>query len=337
MGRFFRNPEIRLFFILSLLAAVIFGIMGFLLGEKSGILLIGVSLFYSVLFLFFTYFRYRKLRRLSNDLDRMLHNGTPIPFDQYKEGELAVLESELSKMTLRLKEQADALERDKKYLSDSMADISHQLRSPLTAMELTVSLLKTPELEEERRRELCRELAQSCARISWLTEALLKMSKMDAGTAYLSCQRVELQELLRLSLEPLLIPMELREQTLDVCFETGRESFDGDIAWTTEAVQNILKNCMEHTPQGGTITVTGSENPLFTELIIEDNGAGFDKKDLPHLFERFYKGENASDQSIGIGLALARMIIAEQNGTVKAENRPEGGARFVVRFYKEKP
>ena len=125
--------------------------------------------------------------------------------------------------------------------------------------------------------------------------------------------------------------MELREQELLV---TTEGEFNGDVSWTCEALTNIIKNCMEHTPTHGNITINASENALYTEITITDNGCGISKEDLPHIFERFYKGKDSDDKSFGIGLALARMIITEQNGTVKAENNPEGGAKFTVRFYK---
>lgn len=100
----------------------------------------------------------------------------------------------------------------------------------------------------------------------------------------------------------------------------------GDISWTCEALTNIIKNCMEHTPNGGEIIIRALENALFSEVVISDNGCGIDKEDLPHIFERFYKGKDSDDKSIGIGLALAKMIITKQNGTIKAENKPNGGA-----------
>ena len=174
------------------------------------------------------------------------------------------------------------------------------------------------------------------------------MSKMDAGTASFKKTPVSVPDLLKQAAEPLLIPMELREQTLEIIplkllnqpsDSNGNHppkppvQFLGDFAWSTEALLNILKNCMEHTPVGGKIWVSFSQNAIYTEIIIEDNGSGFDKEDLPHLFERFYKGKNASEHSVGIGLALARMIVTQQNGTLKAENRSKGGAKFVLRFY----
>lgn len=331
---FFRNPEIKRTLFVDFTALAIFSALGFFFEINTNFLVLGCGAFFILFHLFVTKRRYRKLSQLSLELDNMLHHQTPIHFENYQEGELSILQNELSKMTLRLTEQADALNRDKKYLSDAMADISHQLRSPLTSIHLILSLLKEPDLSLERRRELLQELTQLLSRMDWLVESLLKMSKMDAGTAYLKHVSIPVTQLLAEACEPLLIPFELREQTFSAHYETGQEQFTGDLSWSVEAVLNILKNCMEHTPSGGTITASCRENTIFTEIIIEDNGPGFSKQDLPHLFERFYKGENSKDQSVGIGLALARMIVSQQNGTLKAENRKEGGARFIIKFYK---
>lgn len=129
--------------------------------------------------------------------------------------------------------------------------------------------------------------------------------------------------------------MELRGQSFHFTAQTKRESILCDFSWTVEAIANILKNCMEHTPSGGEIRVSTLDNTIFTELTIEDSGPGFTREDLPHLFERFYKGEHSSAQSVGIGLALARTILSMENATIKAENRSEGGARFIIHFYKD--
>lgn len=190
-----------------------------------------------------------------------------------------------------------------------------------------------PDLSPSGRKKLLQELTQLLSRIDWLVESLLKLSKMDAGTVRLQQAPVPVGALIQKAAEPLMIPMELREQSLTIHGES-HVTFTGDFAWSQEAVLNILKNCMEHTPCGGCIQVSFSENAIFTEIIIEDNGPGFAKEDLPHLFERFYKGKTASQQSVGIGLALSRMIVSKQNGTLKAENRGgDGGARFVIKFY----
>lgn len=331
-----RNPEIQRSLLCHFLLAGLAISLGWSYAPSAGLLLLLFSALFILTHYYFTWLRYRKLKQLSQDLDSMLHSNTPVRFEKYQEGELAILESELSKMTLRLQEQAQALTNDKKLLADSMADISHQIRSPLTASNLILSLLREQTLPAPKRQQLLQELTQLLSRIDWLVEALLKISKMDAGTVLFQRHPVSVPNLIQCAAEPILIPMELREQTLEIVKNYDPAcppQFYGDLAWSTEAVLNILKNCMEHTPVGGQIRVSFSENAIYTEIIIEDNGPGFDKAELPHLFERFYKGKNASEHSVGIGLALARMIVVRQNGTMKAENRAEGGARFILKFY----
>ncbi len=276
--------------------------------------------------------RYRRLQQLSLDLDHLLHNGVPMPICDYAEGELAVLGSQIQKMTLRLTETAEILKQDRQYLADAMTDISHQLRTPLTAMHLTVALLSEAELPQARRLELTRELRELLRRTDWLVETLLKLSRLDAGTVVFAREPVSVAAVLERAAAPLTIPMELREQRL--VLHCADESFCGDLVWTAEAVSNLLKNAVEHTPPGGCITVTAQETALFTQLTVEDTGGGFAPEDLPHLFERFYKGKDAAEGSYGIGLALARKIIVEQHGSIQAMNAARG-ARFVIKLYKQ--
>ena len=265
----------------------------------------------------------------------MLHSNSSGDFSDYMEGELAILQNELAKLTRRLAEQNQALENDKKYLADAMADISHQLRSPLTSIRLLLTLLKEPALSDEKRRESLRELSMLIDRMDWLIETLLKLSSMDAGTITFHQTKTSVKELLSAAAAPLLIPLELRDIQYHETIEPKDFSFSTDLRWTAEALGNILKNCMEHTPSGGRIDVTVTDNPIYVSIVIEDNGSGFLPEDIPHLFERFYKGKNATGQSIGIGLSLSRMIVSKENGTLKAENRKEGGARFILKFYKK--
>jgi signal transduction histidine kinase len=280
----------------------------------------------------FTARRYRAIGELSRQLDAILHGRGGLRIDENDEGELSILRSEVRKMTLRLRENADALQSDKKYLTRAMEDIFHQLRTPLTAINLEVTLLGAKELPYERRAELTRELKRQLEHVDWLVETLLKMSQLDAGTVALRSDPVTVRELVDKAAAPLAIPMELRGQTLRAY--VGDACFTGDLPWTAEALGNILKNCMEHTPAGGSVTVTAEETPIFTRIVVRDTGPGFDPADIPHLFERFYRGSTAGDGSIGIGLAMSRMVIAAQNGTITADNPADGGARFTIRFYK---
>lgn len=277
------------------------------------------------------YQRNLRLKKLSEDLDRLLHNGTPLPIREYREGELSILANQLQKMTVRLTETAEQSQKDKEQLADSLANISHQLRTPLTAMNLTSAMLSAPELTETRRLELAAELRSLLNRTEWLVESLLKLSKLDARTVSMGKEMVTVREVIRRASAPLAVPMDLRDQRLLV--RCGEEAFTGDLVWTAEALGNLLKNCMEHTPAGGTFSVTAEETTLYTAITVEDTGPGFNEKDIPHLFERFYKGSNASENSYGIGLALARTIVTFQNGTLRAMNG-ENGARFEIKFYK---
>jgi signal transduction histidine kinase len=277
-------------------------------------------------------YRYKRLQRLSEAVDALLHQGKGLSVREYEEGELSILANQVQKMTLRLTEAAEMIRRDKEYLADSLADISHQLRTPLTAMNLTVTMLRSPELNDARRMELTGELRGLLSRTDWLVETLLKISKLDAGTVKLGKEPVLVRDLIDRAASPIAIPMDIRSQQMVVRCE--QERFTGDLVWSAEALGNILKNCMEHTPEGGTITVTADETALYTQITVDDTGSGFDEKDIPHLFERFYKGVNASEGSYGIGLALARTVIAAQNGTVQAMNG-ERGAKFVIKFYKQ--
>lgn len=330
---FFKNPEIKTSIFIYLALTFLSTDLGFAFGLKIGIFTLIICILFSLSHFVPTYRRYLKISGLSREIDNILHGKDSINLDDYSEGELSILQTEVQKLTIRLREQNEALQKDKAYLADSIADISHQIRTPLTSINLLISFLTKRNLSEERRLEIVRELEMLLSRIEWLISALLKMSRLDAGMENLQRNTVSVAELIKLSVAPVAIPMELREQEIEIRMK-GDETYVGDLAWSVEAIGNILKNCMEHIEKGGKIVIEASENPIYTEIVISDNGPGIDKEDLPHLFERFYKGKNSSDQSFGIGLALARMIITGQNGTIKAGNNSDGGARFTVRFYK---
>lgn len=329
---FRNNKELRLSLILLVIATVIMTCIGLFYSTISGVLAFVMGMVSILIHIITEGYRYRKLQQISSDLDALLVSGTPIPIHDYDEGELSILANQIQKITLLLKESAEAVTADKKHLADSLADISHQLRTPLTAMNLTTTMLRNPDLTVDQRMELTGELRGLLARTDWLVETLLKLSKLDAGTVVLAKESVPVRELITRAAVPMAIPMDLRNQHL--IMNCKEERFDGDLIWTAEALGNILKNCMEHTPEGGTITVTAEETALFTQITVEDTGSGFDPKDIPHLFERFYKGSNASQSSYGIGLALARTIVTAQNGTIQATNGSTG-AKFVIKFYKQ--
>lgn len=175
-----------------------------------------------------------------------------------------------------------------------------------------------------------RELKKLTGRMEWLVEALLKMAQLDAGTVVFHPQDTTAAELVRRAAEPLEVPMEVR--SIRFTAQAGEERLTCDVPWSTEALGNILKNCMEHAASW--VQVRARETAIFTEITVQDDGPGFDPEELPRLFQRFYRGKNAGENSFGIGLSLSRQVLAQQNGTVQAENVLTGGARFILRWYK---
>ena len=326
-----KNKEVRGALLWQISVSVIACPLCFLFDLRAGLTAVVLSLLLMLIFCIGTYKRYRRIASLAADVNHVLHGDSPIDFDNYSEGELSILHSEIYKMTVRLREQQQKLISDKEYLADSLADISHQIRTPLTSINLLVERLSASGLTDECRHQLTNELYGLLDRIDWLITTLLKISKLDAGTVQFNKETVSMETLINKSCAPLLIPIELRGQELIIRAEGN---FYGDSAWTSEAVGNIVKNCMEHTPDGGKIEIEAAENALYSEIIIKDNGTGISPEDLPHIFERFYKGKDSDGKSFGIGLALSRMIVAGQKGTVKAENRKNTGAMFTLRFYK---
>lgn len=330
----FRNPEIKrtlfLYGIITAAACIPAGIWG---NEREVILVAGVCCIFIVSHFLITRHRYRELARMSEQIDRILHGEAEELFKNCEEGELSILHTQIEKMVSRLSEQAAQLQKEKVFMADSLADISHQVKTPLTSIHLLLSFLNEETLTDKRRVELVQEITVLLNRIDWLIYALLKISQLDAGTVTMNHYTVDVKELVNKSYEQIAAALDIRDIRWQ-CDVQENAVFCGDLSWSIEAVTNILKNCMEHTPAGGSICVTGQENALYTELIIKDTGKGIAKEDLPHIFERFYRGESSDSQSIGIGLALARRIIAGQNGTVKAENQKSGGAVFTIRFYK---
>ena len=328
----FRNPELKSETSIYIFITLLFSIMGLVVKPVCSILILISGCSFILVHLYYSKKRYKKISTLCQSIDFVLHGQKSLLIADNSEGELAILQSEVHKMTIQLKEQSDLLRTDKIRLTEAIEDIFHQIRTPLTSINLLVSLLTEENLSYERRIRLTRELKQQLERIKWLVETLLKMSKIDAGTAFFRKDLVSVKKLIDKSCEPFLIPIEVRGQNLNVT--VSNEKFVGDLAWTTEAISNLIKNCMEHTPEGGTISVTATETALFTEIIVQDNGNGFNKEDIPYLFERFYKGKDSKSNSIGIGLSLCRMIIVRQNGTITAKNTEDGGAKFTVKFYK---
>ena len=276
--------------------------------------------------------RYKDIEAVTLYLTQLQTGVKRLDIRDNREGELSILKNEIYKLTQKLTNQAELMKRDKLYLADSLSDISHQLKTPLTSMMVMADLLSEDELPVEKQREFLRNIQSGLERMQWLVQSLLKLSKLDADAVMLKKEKVEVESLINKAIEPLLIPMEIKNQTLTI-HGVSDISFNGDALWTTEAIGNIVKNCLEHTPEGGELTISYGQNNLYTNIVIADNGEGIDAEDLPHIFERFYKGKNASSDSVGIGLALSKSIIFRQKGTVDVTSKPGGGTTFIIKFY----
>ena len=317
---FVRNKEVKRQIVVNGLLALFWCCICFIVDSKSLWIVLAAIVSVSMVSLFFTYQRYRKIAELSLLIDKLLHGDETISFGQFQEGELSVLHDEISKMTRRLIEQAEALKKEKGNLADALADISHQLKTPLTSLNILNASLCNEKMIDEERYELIRKQAMLLSRMEWLIATLLKISKLDAGTITLKPQEICLKDVVEKAIRPLEIAAELK-LTLDT-------------DWTAEALGNVIKNCIEHSPEGSTIEIKAIERPLLTQVIIEDNGIGFQEKDIPHLFDRFYQGSGSAIGNAGLGLALAKTIIVNQGGVIQAKNRKSGGAEFEICFYR---
>ena len=280
----------------------------------------------------YTMRRYRQMEKLSDYLKRIGRGDYSLDIRDNVEGELSILKNEIYKVTTRLREQAEYNVREKYYLADALSDISHQLKTPLTSMMVMTDLLKEEGLSPDKREEFTDTIRAQLIRIEWLVTSLLKLSRLDAGTIVLESRPVPAAEVIGRAAQHLLIPMELKGIEFEVQGEEN-VTFPGDLSWSAEAFANILKNCMEHTPPGGRIRVMYEENHLYTVISVEDNGEGIAAEDLPHIFERFYKGKNAGADSVGIGLAMAYEILAKEQGKIDVTSKEGEGTRFRVKFY----
>lgn len=307
------------------------------------------GLIVTVIFIILTNRRYRALANMAANLDRVLAGERDIRLRDMSEGELAILSSEIDKVIARLNLTVDELQAEKLALSDALADISHQLKTPLTSIAISTELIRdrlSARGDSEDLVERLRLIQTLQARVEDLVAALLKLARIDAGVIKLVCGPVDARELVRKSFEPLAIAFDIADVRFSADVQDGA-SYEGDLTWSVEALENILKNCMEHTPAGGCVGVRVTEDVLACRIRIEDTGPGIAESDLPHIFERFYRGSRDANATpsevnpagVGIGLALSKSLVTAQGGTLTAENlRDENGnitgAAFNLVFFK---
>ncbi len=290
-----------------------------------------ISGFFAGVFLFTLTFLYRnkmeamRIQALADYLEQV-NTGKAVILSTHREDEFSKLEDEIYKTVTSLFQMKDAAVQAKNDFAENLSNIAHQLKTPITALSLSVQTMK-----KEYGKKYPDQIQKQLLRLAHLEEALLVLSRLDAGTLILQREEIDVYTVLALAADNLQELLSESGTSIDIP-ERGEMAITADLDWTMEAIINLMKNCMEHNI-GGTIHCFYGKNPLYTEIRIWDEGKGFVKEDIPHLFERFYRGKNASQGGIGIGLALSKAIIERQNGIIRAENMPEGGACFEIRFY----
>lgn len=268
-----------------------------------------------------------RIRALTEYMEQV-NRGRGGILPQEREDVFSGLQDEIYKTVTELYQTRDEAVKTRDLFAENLANIAHQIRTPITAISLTVQMM-----EEQSPSDYQEQIRRQLGRLVHLEEALLLLSRIDAGTLPLEQKETDVFTILVLSADSLQELFIEAGVSVDIK-EAGGVSILADPEWTMEAIMNLLKNCMEHTPPGGTVRCTYGRNPVCTQIRIQDTGPGFAKEDLPRLFDRFYRGQNAKEGSIGIGLSLAREIIERQNGTIRAGNLSgEGGACFEIRFY----
>lgn len=280
-----------------------------------------IFLICSFLWIVFIFWYYEKKK--NKEIDEISHyiteinqNNYSLDLDNISEDELSILKNEIYKTTVMLKENAENSLKDKTNLKNSLEDISHQLKTPLTSILIMLDdLLDNENMPKNLQKEFLHDMKREVLNLNFLVQNILKLSKFDASTITFTKNKFKVKDLIKEVEKNVAAICDLKNITLNIK-GTKEALIYGDFKWQTEALTNILKNAIEYSKEFMKINIGYEENNAYTEIVIKDFGKGIEKEDLPHIFERFYKGKNASSESVGIGLALAKMIIEKDGGTI---------------------
>ena len=276
----------------------------------------------------------KKIKEITKMISKINNRQFDIDINDFNEGELSILKNEISKTTTMLRQVADNSVKDKLNLKDSLGDISHQLKTPLTSITIMIdNILDNPDMDEKTRKRFLINIKREILNINFLVMSLLKLSKFDANVVKFNKESVYLKDIIIESIKNVSMIKELKNITIKVSGDDNIKLLC-DFKWQVESITNILKNSIEHTSEYGTVEVNYSENKLYTRILIKDNGKGIDSDDLPHIFDRFYKGENGSDDSFGIGLSLSKTIIEKEGGSITVKSTPNIGTIFTIKYLK---
>ena len=275
----------------------------------------------------------RKIENIITYIEEINKGNYNLKIEENTENELSNLSNELYKITVMLKEQTEKSNKDKQILQTSLEDISHQLKTPLTSISIMLdNIRENPQMDEHTRQEFIHEISRQVDWINWLVISLLKLSKLESGTAIFKAEKIDVKKLIDNVIKNLAIPLDIKQQKINVSENKKDIYFIGDYNWQLEALTNIVKNCIEHTPENQNIYIEYSQNNFYTKIIVRDEGCGIEAEDLKHIFERFYKGKNSSSNSVGIGLALAKSIIEKDNGYIICTSNVGNGSTFEIKY-----
>lgn len=326
-----KNKEFRLMLMISAFATVLCFLICLFISTACAFISLTLGIILSVVFYVFTKQRYRKIEELNDYLSEVCSGNYDFAVNDNAEGELSILKNNLYKVMILLRTASEDAKKDKLYLADSLADISHQLKTPLTSMMIITEVLQD-EKDEEKRAGFIRIIEEQLEKMKWLITTLLKLSKLDSDTADFNMKSLNCADIIDRSINPFLVQAEIRK--IKISKHVNPFIFTGDENWSVEALENIIKNCLEHTSDGGTLNINTNSTTIYNEIEISDNGSGIAKEDLPHIFERFYHGKNSSAESVGIGLALSKAVFSKENANIDVKSKEGIGTKFTIRFYK---
>ena len=275
----------------------------------------------------------RELDNLIKYLKELNRGNYNLQIDLNSEGTLSILKNEIYTTTIMLREKAEKELVDKQNLKDSLTNISHQLKTPLTSISLLVDNLCDEDVPASLQKEFLGDIKTQIDSINYLIIVLLKLSRFDANVITFKEEKINVKNLCIDVLKHIDALRDVKNITIHIN-GSNNVTFIGDYKWEFEALSNILKNCLEYTSENKNIYVSFKETNMFTEIIIQDEGKGMNKEEKRRIFERFYKGENSSNNNFGIGMSLAKEIINKDNGKIKVDSTPDIGSTFKIRYYK---
>ncbi len=302
-------------------------------------LIIDLSILFAIIITLYVYFvinkskRTKKINKIIELISKINKRNFDIDIEDYTEDELSILKQEVYKTSLMLRSEADNSLKDKLNLKDSLSDISHQLKTPLTSITIMIdNILDNEEMDTKTKRKFLISIKREIININFLVQNLLKLSKFDANVIKFDKEEVLIKDIIDEAIKKVSALSELKGVSIKVSGDKG-STIKCDFMWEVEALSNIIKNSIEHIEGEGFIEVNYTKNKVYTRILIRDNGIGINEDDLPYIFDRFYKGKNSSKDSVGIGLALSKSIIEKDNGSISVKSTPKIGTIFTIKYF----